>query len=62
MAEKGFYSLSYYNLVHKPIPIHQAMKIPDAKDAVDNEWNTLKTLPALGKKSQEQKRTSLNRP
>ena len=31
-------------LLHKPIPIPQAMKIPDAKAAV--VWDTLKNLPA----------------
>ena len=35
-----------YNLVHKYIPMPQAMKIPDAKAAVDKEWETLATTPA----------------
>ena len=35
VAEKGSNSLSHYNLVHKPVPIHQPMKIPNAKAAVD---------------------------
>ena len=34
----------------------QAMKIPDAKAAVDKEWKKLETIPAWDvKKSQEQK-------
>ena len=31
-------SLSHYNLVHKFIPMPEAMKIPDAKAAVEKEW------------------------
>ena len=37
---KGINSLSRYNLVHKFIPMRQAMKIPDAKAAVEKEWET----------------------
>ena len=44
--EKGFNSLSHYNLVHRPIPIHHAITIPDAKAAVDREWEKLEKLPA----------------
>ena len=32
--------------MHKFIPMHQAMKIPDAKSAVDEEWKKRETLPA----------------
>ena len=35
MAGKGINSLSHYNLVHKFIPMPQAMKTPDAKAAVE---------------------------
>ena len=38
IAGKGMNSLSHYNLVHKFIPMPQAMMIPDAKAAVDKEW------------------------
>ena len=38
IAGKGENSLQYYNLVHKFIPMPQAMKIPAAKAAVDKEW------------------------
>ena len=31
-------TLQHYNLVHKFIPMPQAMKIPAAKAAVDKEW------------------------
>ena len=38
IAGKGNNSLQHYNLVHKFIPMPQAMKIPAAKAAVDKEW------------------------
>ena len=34
---KGYNSQQHYNLVHKFIPMPQAMKIPAAKAAVDKE-------------------------
>ena len=37
IAGKGTNSLSHYNLVHKFIPVPQAMKIPDAKAAVEKK-------------------------
>ena len=37
MAGKGDNSLQHYNLVHKFLPMPQAMKIPAAKAAVDKE-------------------------
>ena len=37
-AGKGENSLQHYNLVHKFIPMPQAMKIPAANAAVDKEW------------------------
>ena len=56
IAGKGFTSMSHYNLVHKFIPMPQAMKIPDAKAAVDKEWKKVETIPAWKSgKSQEQK-------
>ena len=33
-------------LVQKFIQMPQAMKIPDAKAAVDNKWKNLETIPA----------------
>ena len=38
IAGKGENSLQHYILVHKFIPMPQAMKIPAAKAAVDKEW------------------------
>ena len=39
-------SLSHHNTVHKFIPLPQAMKIPDAKAAVEKEWEKLEEKPA----------------
>ena len=38
IAGKGMNSQSHYNLVHKFILMPRAMKIPDAKAAVEKEW------------------------
>ena len=46
IAGKGDNSLQHYNLVHKFIPMPQAMKIPAAKAAVDKEWEKLEKSPA----------------
>ena len=35
IAGKGMNSLSHYNLVHKFIPMPQALRIPDANAAVE---------------------------
>ena len=42
IAAKGINSLSRYNLVHKFIPMPQALKIPDAKSAVEKHWENLR--------------------
>ena len=42
IAGKGNNSLQHYNLVHKFIPVLQAMKIPAAKAAVEKEWENWK--------------------
>ena len=39
------HSLQHYNLVHKFIPMPQAMKIRAAKAAVDEEWEKLEKIP-----------------
>ena len=44
IADKGFNSINHYSLVHKFIPMPQAMKIPGA--AVDKERKKLETIPA----------------
>ena len=49
LAGKGDNSLQQYNLVHKFIPMPQAMKIPAAKAAVDKEWERLEKIPAWDK-------------
>ena len=58
IAGKGYHSMAHYNLVHKFIPMPQAMKIPDAKAAVGKEWKKLETIPAwdLGKVKSTKKR------
>ena len=45
IAGKGDNSLQHYNLVHKFIPMPQAMKIPAAKAAVDSECEKLEKIP-----------------
>ena len=37
IADKGYNSMLHHDLVHKFIPVPQAMNIPDAKAAVDKE-------------------------
>ena len=46
IAGEGMKSLSHYNLVHKFIPMPHAMKIPDAKAGVENNWEKLEKIPA----------------
>ena len=46
IAGKGENSLQHYNLVHKFIPMPQAMKIPAAKAAVDKESEKLAKISA----------------
>ena len=46
IAGKGENSLQHYNLVHKFIPMPQAMKIPAAKAAVDKELEKLENISA----------------
>ena len=46
VAGKGENSLQHYNLLHKFIPMPQAMKIPAAKAAVDKEWEKLEKIEA----------------
>ena len=46
VAGKGENSLQLCNLIHKFIPMPQAVKIPAAKAAVDKEWGKLETISA----------------
>ena len=41
VTAKGMNSVTHYSLVHKFIPMPQALKIPDAKEAVEKEWGKL---------------------
>ena len=50
VAGKGDNSRLHNNMAHKFIPMPQAMKIPAAKAAVDNECEKLKKIPAWDKK------------
>ena len=57
IAGKGENSLQHKNLVHKFIPMPQAIKIPAAKAAVDKEWEKLeKILGVELDESQESKK------
>ena len=49
IAGNGDNPLQHYHLVHKFIPMSQAMKIPAAKIAADKEWEKLEKIPAWGK-------------
>ena len=46
VAGKGDNSLQHNNLVHKFIPMPQAMKIPTANAAADKEWEKLEKISA----------------
>ena len=46
VEKEGFNSLSHFILVRKFVLMPQAMKILDAKAAVDKEWEKLEKLPA----------------
>ena len=46
IAGQGENSSQHYNLVHKFIPMPQAMKIPATKAAVDKEWEKLEKFSA----------------
>ena len=46
ITAKGVNLLNHYNLVHKCIPIPQAMKVPDAQAAVEKNDKKLEKIPA----------------
>ena len=48
IAGKGVNSLSHCNLVHKLNLMPGAMKIPDAKSAVDEEWENWRKYNPFG--------------
>ena len=57
---KGENSLQHYNLVHKFIPMPQAMKIPAAKAAVDKEWEKLEKISAWNLTKVKSKKQVIN--
>ena len=48
ISEKGYVGSFQYRLVHKPITIQEAMRIPEATAAANKVWEKLKKLPAGG--------------
>ena len=46
LARKGINSLNHYNLVHKFVPVPQAMKIQMQKQQLIKNWKNLKKIPA----------------
>ena len=46
VAGKRYNSLTHCKLVHKLIPMPQAMKVPDAKEAGGKKWKKLEAIPA----------------
>ena len=61
VADGSHVSMSYYDMVHKPIPIPKAMKILDAKAALDKEWEDLQELPAGDKSKITSKKEMIRR-
>ena len=45
----------YFALIHKPVDISKALKIPAARAAIDKEWEKLEKLPAWDYKSVREK-------
>ena len=60
IAGKGDNSLQHYNLVHKFIPMPQAMKIPAAKAAVDKECEKLEKISAWNLTKVKSKKTVID--
>ena len=56
IPSKGFTSMTHYNLVRKFIPMPQAMKILDAKAAVDKEWKKARDNSSNWRKSRARRR------
>ena len=46
ISPKGYASETYFGLVHTPIPLKKALKIPKAREAIDAEWAKLESRPA----------------
>ena len=47
IAEKGVRSF-HYGLVHKPVPVQEALKIPKTEAAVDKEWDKIVQKKSVG--------------
>ena len=43
---KGYVGSFHCDLLFNPVSIQEAMQIPEAKAAVDKEWDALKKIPA----------------
>ena len=56
IAGKGSNSPHHYDLLHKFIPVPQAMKTPAAKAAVEKEWIKLENSGVESDRSQKQNR------
>ena len=57
ITEKGMNSMNHYSLVHKFIPMPQAMKLPDAKAAVEKDMGQIGENSGMAAdKSQKQER------
>ena len=46
LLQKGRILFLTHSLVHNFIPMPQALKIPDEKAAVENDWEKLEKIPA----------------
>ena len=46
IGESSTASIFFFAMVHKPIPLPKAMKIPAARAAIDKEWDKLEKVPA----------------
>ena len=60
LQEKGDNSSQHYYLVHKFIPMPQAMRIPAAKAAVDKEWEKLEKISAWNLTKVKSKKTVID--
>ena len=55
---KDFIRCTHHGLVHTPIPLPKAMKIPAAKASVDTQWEQLNNLPTGANQKFVPKQTS----
>ena len=46
LQENGINPMNHYSLAHQFIPMPQAMKIPEAKEAAEKDWEKLEKFPA----------------